>query len=83
MGPKRVLFMDEISTGLDSSTTYQVRSELLRRLLQQRTKHERTSQCALQADYLSAASAGPLPLTVHYCYCAYMERHRQESQGYD
>ena len=24
VGPKRVLFMDEISTGLDSSTTYQV-----------------------------------------------------------
>ena len=24
MGPKRVLFMDEISTGLDSSTTYAI-----------------------------------------------------------
>ncbi len=28
VGPKRVLFMDEISTGLDSSTTYQARSRL-------------------------------------------------------
>ena len=28
VGPKRVLFMDEISTGLDSSTTYQARSWL-------------------------------------------------------
>ena len=64
VGPKRVLFMDEISTGLDSSTTYQVRREGLHRPMQQRTKHERMSQCALQADYLPAASAGPLPLTV-------------------
>ena len=24
MGPKRVLFMDEISTGLDSSTTFEI-----------------------------------------------------------
>lgn len=28
VGPKRVLFMDEISTGLDSSTTYQVCSPI-------------------------------------------------------
>lgn len=30
VGPSRVLFMDEISTGLDSSTTYQIVNALSR-----------------------------------------------------
>lgn len=30
VGPSRVLFMDEISTGLDSSTTYQIVNALRR-----------------------------------------------------
>ena len=70
VGPKRVLFMDEISTGLDSSTTYQVRSEAaVTGVCSNEPSHEVSSKlCTFAGNVVTAASAGPIPLSVQYFY---------------